>query len=237
MINSLTFFSLFCFIIVALGKFNQDYVSQLFSMFNQQYQKTYSTPQEQQCRLQIFSKNLDIIAHLQILNPQAQFGITKFTNLTPKEYANIYLTLKPDDPINDKSEYEVKESISGDTLPKSWDWRTIGAVTNVQDQGDCGSCWTFSATGNIEGQYFLSTGNLVDLSEQQLIDCVSVDWGCHGGHVYDAFSWIKQNGGQELVYFISSKYSNLYLFCSLHRIHIRKFKENASLMKAKLLLI
>ena len=87
-----------------------------------------------------------------------------------------------------------------DALPSSIDWEKVGAVTEVKDQGQCGSCWSFSTTGSLEGIDFITNGKLNSYSEQQLVDCDNFkhggkDHGCNGGLMDNAFSWIHKNGG------------------------------------------
>ncbi|MEI7488553.1 MAG: C1 family peptidase [Chryseobacterium sp.] len=120
-------------------------------------------------------------------------GINQFTDLTPQEFKDQWVGgLK-----TEVGSYGCKTFLSGSSSPASVDWRTKGAVTTVKDQGQCGSCWTFSSTGAMEGAWAIAKGQLVDLSEQELVDCAGLKYGsmgCNGGQMEGAFKFIIENG-------------------------------------------
>jgi len=167
-----------------------------FANFQERFSKRYQNLQELEARFEIFRANLrNIILHNLDLKQNFTMGINQFTDLTPEEFKLQYVGgLK-----TEVGSYGCKSfSSSASGAPASIDWRAKGAVTSVKDQGQCGSCWTFSATGAVEGVWAISTGKLVDLSEQELVDCATGlsygSHGCNGGQMEGAFKYIISNG-------------------------------------------
>jgi len=133
-------------------------------------------------------------------NKTFTLGHNQFSHLSTEEWiAFLKSGLAKTLPVaKSVSLHQAPDDVS--SLPKSIDWYSAGAVTPAKDQGQCGSCWSFSTTGAIEGAYFLKTGTLVSFSEQNLVDCDRLihggtDHACNGGMMEDAFTWALKNGG------------------------------------------
>ncbi|GFP95164.1 cysteine proteinase rd19a [Phtheirospermum japonicum] len=174
-----------------------------FSLFKAKYGKTYATQEEHDHRFSVFKANLRRAKRHQLLDPSAVHGVTKFSDLTPDEFEKSYLGLHKSR-LKLPADANKAPVLPTSDLPTDFDWRDHGAVTGVKDQGSCGSCWSFSATGALEGAHYLSTGELVSLSEQQLVDCDhecdpeeagSCDAGCDGGLMNNAFEYTLKVGG------------------------------------------
>jgi len=175
---------------------NDDDEWKQFTNFQDRFSKRYENIQDLEFRFQIFRSNLrNIILHNLDHTQNFTMGINQFTDLTPEEFKDQYVGgLKAE-----VGSYGCKSfSSSASGAPSSVDWRNKGAVTSVKDQGQCGSCWTFSSTGAVEGAWAISTGKLIDLSEQELVDCATGasygSHGCNGGQMEGAFKYIIEHG-------------------------------------------
>jgi C1A family cysteine protease len=151
--------------------------------------------------------NDDFISRVNTKNLTYQLGHNAFSGMSLEEFSATYLW---DSRVRDSngrfydSPYSTApplvELAKDLSLPTTVDWTKKGATTGVKDQGQCGSCWSFSTTGALEGAYYIKTGILESFSEQQLVDCDTLrnggkDHGCKGGLMDNAFAWINGNGG------------------------------------------
>jgi len=197
---------LLCMVFCVFSKSAQDQ----FAEWIIKHGKTYQDATEFKQRFANFQQTLQRIERHSHQNNHATFALNKFSDLSEEEFARTRKMQKtPADQLAVSCLANgATATLNFDTasLPSSFDWRTQGAVTGIKDQGQCGSCWTFSASGNIEGQWFLKTKELVSFSEQILVDCSHAccnvpgygdvcNSGCEGGWQWTAFYDVVNWGG------------------------------------------
>jgi cathepsin F len=183
---------------------SEESIFEQFQDFMKIHNKRYTTIEEFQLRWEIFRENykrMEALGNMADAKDEEityEAGVTQFSDLTPDEFAKQYLTLD----ISHlkrlralKSQNKLIPTFANGEAPNAWDWREKGVVSQVKNQGSCGSCWAFSAVGNIESLYAIKKNTSVLFSEQQLVDCDKVDQGCGGGLMEDAFKYVEGTAG------------------------------------------
>lgn len=170
-----------------------------FDEFKQEYNKQYISKEEETMRKAIYEHNLRYIFTENQKEHTYKLGVNEYADLTTDEFfgnsrrsSNYQKYTKYHKHFN--KSFSV---INNDDLPTEIDWTTKNAVTPIKNQGQCGSCWSFSTTGSIEGINAITSGNLISLSEQQLVDCSTEygNQGCNGGMPIWAYQYVIDNGG------------------------------------------
>lgn len=154
-----------------------------FEEFVSKFDRKYESAEVRLERLGIFAENLVRMEEFRAAEPAdgASYShLTPFADMSLSEFKAMQ-GLRMVSPTPSPS---VVSSVMDTDIPKSWDWRKKGAVTRVKNQGGCGSCWSFAAAANVEGVNFVKNGKLIELSEQELVDCDKKKGrnnGCMGG--------------------------------------------------------
>jgi C1A family cysteine protease len=189
-------------VLIVLAEAKKGNVEELFKTFKHKYNKKYVSITDETRRFAAFKDNL-VRADWMNANTEdnADYGITEFSDLNPEEFQALYLN---GGRIMDTSSIDNLPTAAPVNVaaPDSFDWRDQqGVVSEVKNQGQCGSCWAFSTTGNVEGRWFISKKSAVSLSEQFLVDCDHdctdgvCDAGCMGGLMWTAMTYIIESKG------------------------------------------
>ncbi|XP_050294125.1 procathepsin L-like [Anthonomus grandis grandis] len=180
-----------------LSAFDQNNLILEWKAFKALHNISYISEQHEQHRQNIFKENLRKVHQHNILYERGlrryRLGVTPFSDLTNAEYKSILTYRSKTRQSRGLFQMPPNESF----IATSIDWRKRGAVTRIKNQGLCGSCWAFSAIGCVESHYFLKHNQLVPLSEQQLIDCATDQYGaegCNGGELDSGFKYIRDHG-------------------------------------------
>ncbi|XP_034318850.2 cathepsin L [Magallana gigas] len=195
--NTLIVVASFCVAAFASPILNKDLDGD-WVLYKQTHKKTYSQDEEQMRRL-IWEDNVNYIQKHNLAADRGEhtywLGQNEYADMTIFEFRAIMNGYKMS-ANRTKGDLYMSPSNIGD-LPDSVDWRKEGYVTDIKNQGHCGSCWSFSATGSLEGQHFKASKKLVSLSEQNLVDCSKKEGnhGCQGGLMDNAFRYIESNKG------------------------------------------
>jgi C1A family cysteine protease len=161
-----------------------------------EFNKDYSDAVEMAHRFSIFKQNLDIVNAHNAKESSFKMGINQFSDLTDEEFKATHTGFRKKN-ASLRGEYKCEVDVPSKDIKSSIDWRELNKVTPVKDQGSCGSCWAFSATGTLEAHWLVEDDphrtSKPDFAEQELVDCVypeDQDTCQTGGEMVDAFKYL-----------------------------------------------
>jgi C1A family cysteine protease len=176
----------------AMSDTPESYYQDLWKQFKENYTEHPSNANDAQTRYDKFKANVKIIDEHNAKQLSYTLGVNEFADLSWDEFASAHLGYNAGSRFGSSAKVPFPEIAD---VADSIDWVSKGAVTPVKNQQQCGSCWAFSTTGALEGAYFVASGKLESLSEEDLVQCDhNGDQGCSGGLMDNAFSWVSQNG-------------------------------------------
>jgi len=166
-----------------------------FDAFKTQFSKVYSEDEEK-AAFKAFAKNDQKIQKYNSQDLTYTLGHNEYSDMTEEEFNSVMLSgYNPNDDREKDYDYSLSDPERVAAAPTAKDWVTLGAVTPIKNQGQCGSCWAFSTVMGIEGDLFVEQNKLISLSEQDLVSCDhNGDQGCNGGLMDNAFKWVEENG-------------------------------------------
>nr|XP_018909848.1 PREDICTED: putative cysteine proteinase CG12163 [Bemisia tabaci] len=169
-----------------------------FEEFVKKYNKVYLSSQEKESRMEIFAKNLKRYEEMNAADMgTATYGVDQFSDMTADEFRQKMLTLNVDAYRKSATRVYDGPELHKKKQPKNFSWVDKGKVTPVKNQGYCGSCWAFSAVGNMESLYAIKHNKMETFSEQQIVDCDTTSDGCNGGWMSNAVVYVKNAPGLE----------------------------------------
>jgi C1A family cysteine protease len=166
----------------------------MFAEFVAFHRKLYTSASERAARRAIFEETLDLITERNRAGDLGIHWVNKFADMSAEEFRATHLGYLPK--TNTTASVELDLPLTASASASSIDWRTHSpkVLTPVKDQGQCGSCWAFSATEQIETDVAIATGHLYTLSPQQITSCDKTDLGCNGGNTETAYDYVASKG-------------------------------------------